>query len=263
MSLMEDSRVWIYAILMSDLTHKQVEILGIHGQPIQWVAIDSLQVAVSLDLGNPATAIGLERAFSEYELVLCELCSSRDCLPIRFGTKMPVHQVQELLRNQEQRFLEQLEQFSGCCELSIRWAVPIHLLDRSSAQNSIATTRSTTKESGTSYLARRREQSRITSAAEQLASETGAKLQELHPAAIRKVLSSARKLDSKSMSSAMPSSIEFEANDFSDIIVIEIALLVFKSDAERIKSLLHSHYIHGQAPTLISGPWPMYSFVSE
>jgi len=262
MSLMGDSRVWIYAILMSDLTHKQVEILGIDEQPIQWVSVDSLRVAVSLDLGNTATAKGLERAFSEYELVLCELCSSRDCLPIRFGTKMPVHQVQELLRNQDQRFLEQLEQFSGCCELSIRWAVPVHLLDRSSAQNSIET-RSATTESGTSYLARRREQSRITSAAERLASETGAKLQELHPAAIRKVLSSSRKLDSKFTPGAMPSSIEFEAHDFLNLIVIEIALLVLKSDAERIKSLLHSQYIHGQAPTLISGPWPVYSFVSQ
>jgi len=263
MSPMENSRVWIYAIAANNLTNNRVDIAGIDDQPIQWVAIDSLQVAVSLDLGNTATAKGLERAFSEYELVLCELCSSHDCLPIRFGTKIPVHQVRELLRNQEQRFHEQLEQFSGCCELSVRWAVPIHVLDQPSALNHIATPKSTTTESGTSYLARRREQSRNTSAAQRLASETGAKLQELYPAAIRKVLSSARKLDPKSMSRAMPSSIEFEANDFSDIIVVEIALLVLKSDAERIKSLLHTQHIHGQAPTLISGPWPVYSFVSQ
>jgi len=262
MNPMEDTRVWIYAISMTDLTHKQVEILGIDEQPIQWVSVGSLQIAASLDLGNTLTAKGLERAFRDYESVLSELGSSRDCLPIRFGTKMPVHQVQELLRNQDQRFLEQLEQFSGCCELSIRWAVPVHLLDRSSAQNSIET-RSATTESGTSYLARRREQSRIASVAERLACETGAKLRELYPTVIRKVLSSARKLESRSMSGVMQPSTEFDASDFSDFIVIELALLVFKSDAERIKSLLHSQYIHGQAPTLISGPWPMYSFVGQ
>jgi len=263
MILMEDSRVWIYAIAANNLTHNRVDIAGVDNQTIQWVAIDSLQVAVSLDLGNTATAKGLERAFSEYELVLVELSATLDCLPIRFGTKMPVHQVQELLRNQKKHFHEQLEQFSGCCELSARWAVPIGVLDQSSALNQIATPKSSTTESGTSYLARRREQSRITIDAERLASETGAKLQELYPAAIRKVLSSARKLDSKSMSSVIPSSNGFEANDFSNLIVIEIALLVLKSEAEGIKSLLHTQNIHGQAPTLISGPWPVYSFVSQ
>jgi len=263
---MENARVWIYAIATNDLTHKQADIVGIVGiddQPIQWVAIDSLQVAVSLDLGNTATAKGLEHAFLEYELVLCGLCSSRDCLPIRFGTKMPVHQVRELLRNHGQRFQEQLEQFSGCCELSVRWAFPIQILDQSSSPDLTATSKSTTAESGTSYLVRRREQSRIASAAERLASETAAKLQELYPAAIRKVLSSARKLESRSMSGAILSSTESEVSDFSDLIVIEIALLVFKSDAEGIKSLLHSQTIHGHSPTLISGPWPMYSFVSQ
>jgi len=263
MNPMEDTRVWIYAISMTDLTHKQVEILGIDEQPIQWVSVGSLQIAASLDLGNTLTAKGLERAFRDYESVLSELGSSRDCLPIRFGTKMPVHQVQELLRNQEKRFHEQLEQFSGCCELSIRWAVPIHVLDQPSAQNDIAATKSTTTESGTSYLAGRREQSRIASAAERLASETGAKLQELYPAVIRKVLSSARKLESKTMTGALQPSTESDVSDFSNLIVIEVALLVFKSDAERIKSLLRSQYIHGQEPTLISGPWPMYSFVGQ
>jgi len=263
MSLMEDSRVWIYAILMSDLTHKQVEILGIDEQPIQWVSVGSLQIATTLDLGATVPPKGLERAFLDYESVLSQLCSSHDCLPIRFGTKMPVHQVRELLRNQEKRFHDQLEQFSGCCELSVRWAVPIHLLDQPSALNHITKPKSTTTESGTSYLARRREQSRITSAAERLASETGAKLQELYPAAIRKVLSSARKLESRSMSGAILSSTESEVSDFSDLIVIEVALLVLKSDAESIKSLMHSEHIHGQAPTLISGPWPLYSFVGQ
>ena len=263
MSPMENARVWIYAITTNDSTHKQVEIFGIDDQPIQWVAIDSLQVAVSLDLGNTATAKGLERAFSEYELVLYGLCSPRDCLPIRFGTKMPVHQVQELLRNQGKRFQEQLEQLSGCCELSIRWAMPIQILDQPSASELTATPKSTTVESGTSYLVRRREISRIASAAERLASETGAKLQELYPAVIRKVLSSARKLESKTMTGALQPSTESDVSDFSNLIVIEVALLVFKSDAERIKSLLRSQYIHGQEPTLISGPWPMYSFVGQ
>jgi len=302
---MENAKVWIYAIATNDFTQKRVEIVGIDDQPIQWVAIDSLQVAVSLDigerqnglhwegeasadpkpslagaslshpnrrqvdfslplaLGTTATGKGLEHAFLEYELVLRALCSSQDCLPIRFGTKMPVQQVQELLRNQGKRFQEQLERFAGCCELLIRWAVPIQILDRASTHNSMATTRSTTTESGTSYLARRREQSRITSAAERLASETGARLQELYPAVIRKVLSSARKFESKTLSDAMQPRTESEFSDFSNLIVIEIALLVLKCDAERIKSLLHSLCIHGEAPTLISGPWPIYSFVGQ
>ena len=262
MNPMETPRVWIYAIATTDLKNKQVEIFGINAQPIQWVTIDSLQVAVSLDIGNMA-AKGLEHAFLEYELVLCKLCSSRDCLPIRFGTKMPEHQVHEVLGKQGKRFHEQLEQFSGCCEISVRWAVPMQIFDQPSASDFIATTKSTTAESGTSYLVRRREQSRIASAAERLAGETGAKLQEFYPAAIRKVLSSARKLDSRSMPVAMQPSTESEVSDFSDLIVIEVALLVLKSDAESIKSLMHSEHIHGQAPTLISGPWPLYSFVGQ
>jgi len=256
MSPIENPRVSIYAIATADLTTNQVEILGIDEQPIQWVSIDSLQIAVSLDTGNTA-AKGLEHAFLEYELVLGKLCSSRDCLPLRFGTKLPMHQVHELIGKQGKRFHEQLQQFSGCCEISVRWAVPIQILDQPSASGLTATSKSTSVESGTSYLARRREQSRIVSAAERLASETGAKLQELDPAAIRKLLTTARKLDSRSMPGEMQPSTESEVIDFSDLMVIEISLLVLKSDAERIKSLLNSQLIHGQAPTVISGPLPM------
>ena len=57
MNPMEDTRVWIYAISMTDLTHKQVEILGIDEQPIQWVSVGSLQIAASLDLGNTLTCL--------------------------------------------------------------------------------------------------------------------------------------------------------------------------------------------------------------
>lgn len=262
MNAMETPQVWIYAIATTDLTTKQVEIFGIDEQPIQWVSIDSLQIAVSPDISNMARK-GLEHAFLKYELVLCKLCSSRDCLPIRFGTRMPVHQVPEILGKQAKRFHEQLKAFSGCCEISVRWAIPIQVLDQPSASDPTSTSKSTTAESGTSYLVRRREQSRIASAAERLASETGAKLRDRYPATIRKVLSTARKLDSRSMPCAMQPSTESEVSDFSDLIVIELALLVLKSDAERIKSLLHSQHIHGQAPTLISGPWPLYSFVGQ
>jgi len=262
MNAMETPQVWIYAIATTDLTTKQVEIFGIDEQPIQWVSIDSLQIAVSPDIGNTA-AIGFEHAFLEYESVLGKLCSTRDCLPVRFGTKMPMHEVPEVLGKQAKRYHEQLEAFSGCCEISVRWAIPIQILDQPSTSDLTSTSKSTTAESGTSYLVRRREQSRIASAAERLASETGAKLRDLCPAAIRKVLSTARKLDSKSMPCAMQPSTESEVSDFSDLIVIELALLVLKSDAERIKSLLHSQHIHGQAPTLISGPWPLYSFVGQ
>jgi len=263
MSPTENSRLWIYAIASTTLDQNQVESFGIDKQPIQWIAVDSLQVAVSLDQGNTSTARGLEQAFLEYELAMRELCDSRDCLPIRFGTQLSLKQIQELIRNEGERFRKRLEEFSGCVEVLVRWAVPIQMLDQPSAEDVAAMPKSTITESGTSYLVRRRDQSRVMSAADRLASETGARLREHCPLAIRKVLSSARKLDAKSTFGAIQSSTQSDLSDISNFIVIEVALLVLKSEAEAIKRLSHSEQILGQAPTLISGPWPMYSFVGQ
>ena len=263
MSLRENSPVWIYAIAANVLTSDRAKVVGIQKQPIQWIVVDELQIAVSADLGSATTIVVTEQAFLEYERAICELCSDFDCLPVRFGTKLSMHQARDFLSEGFERFKKQLKEYSGCCELSIRWAIPTQMLEYFAASNASPLSNSPTNESGTSYLKKRREESRLSRVGELLASETAAKLQELFPESIRKVLSSARKLDSTLINGIPELRIESDKCELSQYTVIEVALLVIKNDAEVLKKLLCNQMVHSHSPTVVNGPWPIYSFVGK
>lgn len=259
------AKVWVYAISArksaNGIQHNWQPTKGLDQQTIHWIEIESLQVAVSLDTVDPTSPYETELAFEEYENALQEMCAVHDCLPIRFGTKMPLVQVYQLIRLGFSHYLEKLESCAGCCELSIRWAIPIPLLAQSSAKNSLSNSKGESVSSGTSYLMQKRDQSRFSCAADQIACETGAKLQKLYPDAIRKLVSSSRRLDAR----PIPAQAELGNNavgfDHLDYFVVELSLLVLKDHVATLKNAIREERIADLQPVLLSGPWPVHSFV--
>jgi len=261
----EKANVWVYAIaasvLVDGIKHPGKPTTGVGKQLIEWIVIDSLQVAVSLDTVDPISPKETELAFSEYENALQEMCAVHDCLPMRFGTKMPLLQVHQSIRHGISHYVKKLESCAGCCELSVRWAIPIRLLDASSTKDSHSTNETKSVISGTSYLMQKREQSRFSCDADRIAGETGAKLQKIHPNAIRKVVSSSRRLESQSISAQAELMSGVAGYDHTDYFVIELSLLVLKVHADTLKTAIREERIAGLEPTLLSGPWPVHSFV--
>lgn len=264
------ANVWVYAIsasvLVDGIKHSGKTTTGVGKQPINWIVIETLQVAVSLDTVDPTSPKELELAFSEYEDTLQNLCDDYDCLPMRFGTKMPLVQVHQSIGHSISQYLEKLESCAGCCELSVRWAIPLPLLELSVVIDPLATSKIKNASSGTSYLTQKRDQSRFSHTADRIACETGAKLQRLHPNAIRKVVSSSRRLPTLEPSAlAFPTQADPSNGDVlygqPDYFVIELSLLVLKEHVDALKDAIREERIADLEPTVLSGPWPVHSFV--
>lgn len=242
-------RYLVYAIL-GDQPQNIRETLRAKCRNFEIIVFEELQIAVQpLPQSQPADDDNTSR-MQEFSDVLCELHRLGDILPFRFGTIVEADEVPKFFGPQKEALLRSLEQVAGCIELNLRWAVPDDKLFTSSiAPVEIAKE----KETGYSYLkskwkARQREMH-----VESLLANTGACIQELVGdgcVAIRTSICKMRTISTERDSENVYS-------------IAKLDLLIRRDAYPQVMQTVATIPFCNVSPTLMSGPWPPFSFVDS
>lgn len=258
----DEARVWVYAIAspstdeLGTSTPEPTTILGFENQPIVWIFVGKLLVAIS-----DSQSTRCEEQIDQYHNICTALCKNHDSLPMRFGTQLTYGQLRSQLSTYESSFLTTLASIKGCCEIAVRWAIteseidcPVSetLLTSSSNDGAIALQ----ERKGTTYLLNKHLHSKREQSAKLAAIECGELLEAEWPIAIRN-----KKTNTRRLSVAHNPTLHSNSNQV-QYIVIELTLLVQKCSAQDVIESARVQKVFDRTPVVVTGPWPPFSFAT-
>ena len=183
-----------------------------------------------------------------FTAILSELHRQGDILPFRFGTILDANELLTLLSPLRESVLHSLNQISGCTEINIRWALPA---DGSTPGNVDARTvqRPST---GSEYMQLKRQAKIREQYMESLVIKTANDFALQFGSDCVDVRSSIR-----SMKTLCP-----ERSSPKTYCIARVDLLVQRRLQSTILEAAKSLEICGMKPTLVTGPWPPFSFIA-
>ena len=243
----KQNRYLVYAIL-GDPTSITKEVLDSTCSGLEIVAFDELRIAVRAlphnQPGNDADASRLQ----EFSDILCELHRLGDILPFRFGTIVDADELPKFFGPQKEALLRSLEQIAGCVEINLRWAVPEEkLFSIPSSKAQIADE----PKSGASYLQGKWKSKQRELHVESLLSSTGACIQELVGEGCVAMKTSIRTMRT----------VCTERDRENVYSIARLDLLIRRSAFHQAMQTVATIPFCNVRPTLMSGPWPPFSFV--
>ena len=242
-------RYLVYAIL-GEQPHNIRETLSSKCRDLEIIEFEELRIAVQAIPQSQLAEDENANRMQEFSDVLCELHRLRDILPFRFGTIIEADELPKFFGPQKEALLHSLEQVAGCVEINLRWAVP----DDKVFPSSIAPVEiASEQDTGSSYLkskwkARQREMH-----VEALLANTGACIQELVGdgcVAIRTSICKMRTLCTE----------RDRENVYS---IAKLDLLIRRNAYSQVMQTVATIPFCNISPTLMSGPWPPFSFVDS
>jgi hypothetical protein len=239
----------VYAILGAQPNNIR-ETLSSKHLDLKIIVFDELRIAVrAIPQGQSADYENASRmqAFSE---VLCELHRLGDILPFRFGTIVEPDELPKFFGPRKEALMHSLERVAGCTEINLRWAVPEDkLLPSSNSQVEIENK----TETGYSYLKSKWRSKQRELHVESLLANTGARIQELVGDgcfAIRTSICKMRMVCTE--------------RDLEKVYSIaKLDLLIRRNAYPHVMQTVATIPFCNVSPTLMSGPWPPFSFVDS
>jgi Gas vesicle synthesis protein GvpL/GvpF len=240
-------RYLVYAILGDQLNNTR-ETLSSKCHDLEIIAFEELRIAVQATAQSPLADVENANRMQEFSDVLCELHRFWNILPFRFGTIVEAGELPKFFGPQKEALLRSLEHVAGCVEINLRWAVP----DDKIFPSSIAPVEVASEhETGYSYLRGKWKSRQREMQVESLLADTGACIQELVGdgcVAIRTSISKMRTVNSETDCENVYS-------------IAKLDLLILRHAYPRAMQTVATIPFCSVSPTLISGPWPPFSFV--
>lgn len=240
-------RYLVYAIL-GDQTNLTRESLSSIGSDLEIILFEELRIAVRVIPQSQTADDDNASRLQEFSNVLCELHRLGDILPFRFGTIVEADELPKFFGPQKESLLCSLEQVAGCIEINLRWAVPEEKLFPSSNSQVESSNQPKT---GSSYLKGKWKSKQRELHVESLLASTGASIQELvgdgcvaKRTSVRTMRTVCTQRDRENVYS-----------------IARLDLLIRRDAYSQVMQTVASIPFCNVSPTLISGPWPPFSFV--
>lgn len=242
-------RYLVYAIL-GEQQHNIRETLSSKYSDLEVIVFEELQIAVQAIPQIQQADVENANRMQEFSDVLCELHRLGDILPFRFGTIVEADDIPKFFGPQKEALLRSLAHVAGCIEINLRWAVPDEKLSASSiAPVEIASE----KDTGYSYLKNKWKSRQRELHVESLLTNTGACIQELVGDGCVAIRTSICKMRTVSTERDLE-------NVYS---IAKLDLLIRRHAYPQVMQTVATIPFCNVSPTLISGPWPPYSFVDS
>ncbi len=242
-------RYLVYAIL-GEQQHNIRETLSSKYSDLEVIVFEELQIAVQAIPQIQQADVENANRMQEFSDVLCELHRLGDILPFRFGTIVEADDIPKFFGPQKEALLRSLAQVAGCIEINLRWAVPDEKLSPSSiAPVEIASE----KDTGYSYLKNKWKSRQRELHVESLLANTGACIQELVGDGCVAIRTSTCKMRTVST----------ERDRESVYSIAKLDLLIRRDAYLHVMQTVATIPFCNISPTLMSGPWPPFSFVDS
>lgn len=256
-SLIANDRYLVYAILGESLVasvanaHCLESGLGssIHG-PIELLDAGGLHVAASLVSREGMGFATSTEQIQDFNNVVTNLHSLGDILPIRYGSILSREDILGMVARERSTHKANLKRLAGCSEIGFRWAVPKQ--EEQTEATSMGSERSKSR-TGLEYLRARRKSQHQLRGMEAQATETRDVLRDLVAGACT---------DSRTSVGWMQST-DPNTDENKTYSIARVDLLVRRESIGLVMHLGGMVTLGSMVPTIVSGPWPPFSFAED
>ena len=243
-------KLLVYAILSSSQPFAAKNLKHCSAGPIEILELGGVSVAVNhlqQDHRNPELKQSDWMAFGE---VIAKLHALGDILPIRYGTILPLAELEHFVNQNKANHRAALSKVAGHSELNIRWLLDDDSIVKLPKETSLPNDKVS---SGRDYLRRRGRQSKNERDLQAFATQ------------LDNILSRSFKdycSDWKTNVRCLPIH-DTNGMKQSSISVAHANLLVPRIAWSQVKKIAEGVRIGEKMPILVSGPWAPYSFLEE
>ncbi len=235
---------------------------------IQVLDVDGLRIAARRMLNIHDLHDPTQEHMHLFHDAVGELHRLGDVLPFRFGTLIAADALEPFVAPQKEHFLARLDQIAGCTEINVRWAIPAESGDQASHPAGLASRKPESKpmpliheksqageksKSGLEYLRDKRQAKIKDQYAESLAAQSATDMHQRLGADCVAVRSSVR-----SMKVVSPTGDGERVYSLT-----RVDLLVRRNAHPHMMQMAWSAPLGSAKPTLVSGPWPPFSFMES
>ncbi len=224
-------------------------------EQVEFVEADSLKIAIRTMHPPYEPCDATMDRLQDFSDIVSRLHRMGDILPFRFGTSLAVEDLADFLSPRRDNFLNILQRVAGCTEINIRWALPTGTLPTGACSNEEPQEfdPSVPGITGFEYMRRKR---RIKLNEHYLESSALAVAECLQQWIGEGCV--AINCNVQSMKAIRP-----EVEHACMYSVARVNLLVLRKTVIHAMNTASSAMLYSTKPTLVSGPWPPFSFIDR